>query len=127
MVLQKNLAEDEQVRRLISRPQFRIETKGLPARGSEGNSNKPDLSSIIRSVESAIEWAQKIEESDTRRQRTVGYHRGNTQTEIEDLRLDDYAKFINELKESLTEYAKEKNNAVLLDKANLLLHGSIRF
>ena len=72
-------------------------------------------------VGSAIKWAQKIEESDTRRQRTIGYRGGTTQTEIEELKLDDYVKFVNELKQSLTEYSGERNNAVLMEKANLLL------
>ena len=88
-----------------------------PAKGNV----KPDLDNIIRSVESAIDWAQKIEESDERRQHAIGYRGGTTQTEIEELKLDDYAKFVNELKQSLTEYARDKSNALLMEKANLLI------
>lgn len=116
----EQLAEDEQVRRLYLGRNFELKRKDYLHEEAKATV-KADLDNIIRSVESAIEWAQKIEESDSRRQHTIGYHGGNTKTEIEDLKLDDYAKFVNELKESLTEYAREQNNEVLMEKANHLL------
>ena len=122
----EELADDEQVRRLYLGRNFELKRKDYLHEEAKGK-NKPDLSSIIRSVESAIDWAQKIEESDARRQRTVGYHSGNTQTEIEDLNLDDYGKFIGELKLSLEDYAKEKNNRTLLEKANRLVSNESDF
>lgn len=117
----EELAEDEQVRRLYLGRNFELKRKDYLHEEAKDATAQPDLDNIIRSVESAIEWAHRIEESDSRRQHTIGYHAGNTQTEIEDLRLDDYAKFINELKQSLTDYAREKNNAVLMEKADHLL------
>ncbi len=116
----EELADDEQVRRLYLGRNFELKRKDYLHEEAKGH-HKPDLTSIIRSVESAIDWAQKIEESETRRQRTVGIHAGTTQAEIEDLKLDDYARFISELKQSLTEYARERDNEVLLEKADLLL------
>src|SRR5687768_1776636 len=97
----EQLAEDEQVRRLYLGRNFELKRKDYLHEEAKATV-KADLDNIIRSVESAIEWARKIEESDSRRQHTIGYHGGNTKTEIEDLKLDDYAKFVNELKESLT-------------------------
>lgn len=116
----EELADDEQVRRLYLGRNFELKRKDYLHDEAKGIT-KPDVSSIIRSVESAIEWAQKIEESSVRRQHTIGYHGGNTQTEIEDLKLDDYGKFLHELKKSVEDYAKEKNHKVLLEKSNTLL------
>jgi lipopolysaccharide export system ATP-binding protein len=116
----EELAEDEQVRRLYLGRNFELKRKDYLHEEAKGQ-QKPDLTSILRSVQSAIDWAEKIEESDARRQRSIGYQRGNAQTEIEDLGLDDYGRFINELKQSLIEYAKEENNEILLEKANRLL------
>ena len=115
----EQLAEDEQVRRLYLGRNFELKRKDYLHEEAKATM-KADLDNIVRSVESAIEWAQKIDESDSRRQHTIGYHGGNTKTEIEDLKLDDYAKFIVELKQSLTEYAREQNNEVLMEKANQL-------
>ena len=115
----EELAEDEQVRRLYLGRNFELKRKDYLHEEAKGIS-KPDLSSIIRSVESAIDWGQKIEESDSRRQRTMGYHSGDIQTEIEDLKLDDYGKFVAELKIALEDYARDNNNTQLLEKASQL-------
>ena len=53
-------------------------------------------------------------------QETISYHEGWLRTESPPLGRA-YAKFVNELKQSLTEYARDKNNAVLMEKANLLI------
>ena len=123
----EELAEDEQVRRLYLGRNFELKRKDYLHEEAKDATANPELDNIIRSVESAIEWAQRIEESGSRRQQTIGYHAGSTQTEIEDLRLDDYARFINELKQSLTDYAREENNAVLMEKANHLLNDESDF
>ena len=122
----EELADDEQVRRLYLGRNFELKRKDYLHEEAKGK-NRPDLSSIIRSVESAMDWAQKIEEADTRRQRAVGFHSGNTQTEIEDLNLDDYARFINELKQSLSDYAKGKQQCRVKGKSRSLAFRSIRF
>lgn len=116
----EDLAEDEQVRRLYLGRNFELKRKDYLHEEAKG-ATKPDVSSIIRSVQSAIDWAQKIEEASVRRQHAIGHHGGNTQTEIEDLKLDDYAKFLQELKRSLEAYAKERNNEALLEKSYSLL------
>ena len=116
----EELAADEQVRRLYLGRNFELKRKDYLHEETKGIT-KPDLTSIIRSIESAVEWAQKIEESESRRERTLGYHGGNVQTEIEDLRLDEYARFVNELKQSLIQYATDRRNEKILEKANGLM------
>lgn len=123
----EELAEDEQVRRLYLGRNFELKRKDYLHEEAKDATANPELDNIIRSVESAIEWAQRIEESGATRQQTLGYHAGNTQTEIEDLRLDDYARFVNELKQSLTDYARDENNAVLMEKANQLFNDESDF
>lgn len=122
----EELADDEQVRRLYLGRNFELKRKDYLHEEAKGQT-RPDLSSIIRSVKSAIDWAEKIEESQSRRQRAVGIHGGTIQAEIEDLKLDDYVKFIGELKVSLTEFARDTDNSALLEKADMLLSDQADF
>lgn len=113
----EELAADEHVRRLYLGRNFELKRKDYLHEEAKGI-RKPDLSGILRSVENAIDWAEKIEESESQRARALG---GTVHAQIEELRLDDYAQFISELKQSLIQFAKEKNNQKVLEKANGLL------
>ncbi len=64
---------------------------------------------LIRSVESAINWSHQINEAQAVRDRSFEA-RYNSSSEIADLGLDDYARFLDELKISLAQYVMENNN-----------------
>ena len=114
----EELADDEQVRNLYLGRNFELKRKDYlhdQARGIV----KPDVASIIRSVESAISWADKINTAQAERERSLG-NEYNSNFDKEDLGLDDYAKFIGELKNSLVQYARDTNHAEILAKANAI-------
>jgi hypothetical protein len=83
---------------------------------------KISLENIIRSVESALAWSEKTDETQKARERSIGHRYNNTmESNVSDLGLDDYAKFLNGLKQSLIQYGKENNNAEILSRANEFL------
>ena len=122
----EELADDEQVRRLYLGRNFELKRKDYLHEEAKGE-HKPDLSSIIRSIESAINWADKIEESDAARQHAFGATEVNIHTTVEDLRLDEYVRFIAELHSSLAKYATDTRNDLLLEKVNRLIEKDADF
>jgi lipopolysaccharide export system ATP-binding protein len=114
----EELAADEDVRRLYLGRNFELKRKDYLHEEARGE-NKSSLGNIIRSVESALEWSQKIDKADNERRRGLGARFAPINTE-NDLGTDDYGKFLAELQQSLVQYAKEKNNKEILSKANNL-------
>ena len=119
----EELAEDEQVRRLYLGRNFELKRKDWlheEARGIKSN----DLDNIIRSVESALAWRDKIQEAEYERERSLGYGYISDDNMVVNLGLDDYAKFLTELKQSLIEYGKKSKNPEILARAdNFLVEG----
>ncbi len=115
----EELAADEDVRRLYLGRNFELRRKDYLHEEARGE-NKGTVENIIRSIESALAWSQKIDEADNERRRGLGarYATANTKN---DLGLDDYGKFVAELQQSLVQYAKENNNNEVLSRANNLL------
>jgi lipopolysaccharide export system ATP-binding protein len=115
----EELAADEDVRRLYLGRNFELRRKDYLHEEARGE-NKSTVANIIRSIESALAWSQKIDETDSERRRGLGarYAPANTKS---DLGLDDYGKFVAELQQSLVQYAKENNNNEVLSRANNLL------
>lgn len=117
----EELADDEQVRRLYLGRNFELKRKDY-LHDDARTSNKITTENLIRSVESALAWFEKIEQSQKEREKSIGYRHGNSDEIMEsDLGLDDYARFMHELKESLTIYSKQNNNFEVLSRANTLL------
>jgi len=116
----EELAKDDDVRKLYLGRNFELRRKDYlheEARGEKKNL----LENVIRSVESALSWNEKITQADLERQRSVGYQYGNSaQATSEDLGLEDFTRFLRELKGSLVEYGKESNDKEILDRANQL-------
>ena len=114
----EELAQDEQVRKLYLGRNFELKRKDyLHEEARTGAS----VENMISSLESALAWNEKINEAEAQRERSFGYRYGDTGSMVADLGLDDYTKFISELKQSLIEYATQNRNTEILNRANKLL------
>ena len=103
----EELAEDEQVRKLYLGRNFELKRKDWlheEARNEVGVS----LENIIASVENALAWNEKIIEANTESERSFGHQYISADSTIADLGLDDYSKFLFELKQSLIQVWKTK-------------------
>jgi lipopolysaccharide export system ATP-binding protein len=116
----EELAEDEQVRKLYLGRNFELKRKDYLHEEARTES-KASLDNMISSVESALAWNEKINEAQTQRERSFGYRFNDDASMVADLGLDDYSKFLVELKQSLVEYARQNNKAQILERANKLL------
>jgi lipopolysaccharide export system ATP-binding protein len=117
----EELAGDEEVKRLYLGRNFELRRKDYLHEEARGE-RKITLDSIIQSVESAVRWTEQIEESKRTVQRSIGsaYTGTHNEFEVSDLSLDDYAKFLTELKSSLADFSKEKNEKEIEEKASQL-------
>ncbi len=115
----EELADDEQVRRLYLGRNFELKRKDYLHEEAKAG-KKPDLQSVIYSVETSIKWAERINSAQVERGKSygIGY---NSHFTTEDLGLDDYAKNIQELHFALTNYAKKHQHTEILQKANALI------
>jgi len=118
----EDLADDEQVRKLYLGRNFELKRKDWLHEEARGE-KKLSLDSVIQSVESAIRWSEQIEESNAAIQRGVG--RAVTglhnEHEVSDLALDDYSKFLSELKTSLLTFAAETGDKDITEKCEQLM------
>jgi lipopolysaccharide export system ATP-binding protein len=115
----EELAADDDVRRLYLGRNFELKRKDYLHEEARGD-KKNTLDSLIRSVESAINWSQQIDEAQAERDRSIGA-RYNSSSDVADLGIDDYVKFIEELKISLAEYGLENNNKDIMTKVETMI------
>jgi lipopolysaccharide export system ATP-binding protein len=116
----EELADDEQVRKLYLGRNFELKRKDWlheEARSEVGLS----LGNIIVSVENALAWNEKIIEANAQQERSFGHQYISADSTIADLGLDDYSKFLVELKQSLIQYGKQSKNTEILTRANKFL------
>jgi ABC-type multidrug transport system ATPase subunit len=116
----EELAADEQVRKLYLGRNFELKRKDWlheEARSEVGAS----LENLIVSVENALAWNEKIIQANTQSERSFGHQYISTAATIADLGLDDYSKFLLELKQYLIQYGKQNKNAEILERANKFL------
>ncbi len=115
------LAADEDVKRLYLGRNFELKRKDYLHEEARGE-RRVTLDSLMHSVQSGINWVEKIEESEKNINHSVGslYTGIHNQHEVSDLGLDDYAKFIRELQGSILSFAKENNHKELLMAASQL-------
>jgi lipopolysaccharide export system ATP-binding protein len=118
----EELADDEQVRKLYLGRNFELKRKDWLHEEARGE-KKITLDSVIHSVESAIRWSEKINEAESAIQRGLG--RAVTglhnEHEVSDLALDDYSKFLVELKISLQTFATETGDIEIKEKCEQLM------
>lgn len=115
----EELAADEDVRRLYLGRNFELKRKDYLHEEARDD-KKITRDSLIRSVESALNWSQQIDEAQAVRDRSIGA-RYNNSFDTDDLGIDDYVKFMEELKISLAEYGLEKNNKDLMTKVEEIM------
>lgn len=115
----EELAADPDVRRLYLGRNFELKRKDYLHEEAKGD-KKITLDLLIRSVESAINWSQQIDEASAARDRGIGA-RYNSSSEVDDLGLDDYTRFLEDLKFSLAEYALENNKKEIMTKVEIML------
>jgi lipopolysaccharide export system ATP-binding protein len=115
----EELAADEEVKRLYLGRNFELKRKDYLHEEARTESKTASLENVIRSLESALAWNQKINEADNERKRGLG-GRYASQNTADDLGLDDYGKFLSELQESLIEYSTNSNNIEVLSRAKKL-------
>src|SRR5262245_31476458 len=112
----EELAADEQVRKLYLGRNFELKRKDWlheEARSEVGI----NLQNIIASVENALAWNDKIIEANTQSERSFGHQYISSGSTIADLGLDDYSKFLVEIKQSLVQYGKQNKNEEILTRA----------
>ena len=115
----EELAADEHVRRLYLGRNFELKRKDyLHDEAKAGK--KPDLKSIMYSVESSIDWADRIHQQQLEMERSFN-GTNNIHSTAEVPGLDDYAKNIQELHGFLTSYANQYHKKEILQKADALL------
>jgi lipopolysaccharide export system ATP-binding protein len=112
----EELAGDDEVKRLYLGRNFELKRKDYLHEEARGE-NKPSLENLIRSVQSGINWSEKISENKKNIQHGIGslVTGMHNEHEVSDLALDDYSKYISELKASLLSFAKENQHTELLD------------
>ena len=114
----EELADDEQVRRLYLGRNFELKRKDyLHEEARRSASASPALNSIIRSLEQAIAWRDKITQTDYDRTRAIG---PDHFSDNEDLRLDEYNQFLNEIRNAILDFSKTSEDPVLKERANQL-------
>lgn len=117
----EELAGDDEVRRLYLGRNFELKRKDWLHEEARGEKT-PSIDSVIQSVESAIKWSEQIKEATAVRERflkenspTVWDNEGDREAE---LGIDNYNKFIGELKVSLASYAKTSTNPEIITRVN---------
>jgi lipopolysaccharide export system ATP-binding protein len=117
----EELAADDDVRRLYLGRNFELKRKDYLHEEARGE-KQITLDNLIRSVQSALAWSDNIDEADAARRRGIGAKYANSNS-TSDLGLDDYGKFLVELRGSLIEFSSKNNNTEVLSRATSLLSG----
>ena len=99
----EELAADEQVRKLYLGRNFELKRKDyLHEEARRIKDGAPTLDNLIRSIESALAWKQKIDEADDAADRVF---RGDIVSHGRELGLEEYTQFLNEIADSIDKYA----------------------
>lgn len=124
----EELASDDEVRRLYLGRNFELKRKDWlheEARSETAIS----LDNLIRSVESGVKWTEQIDEAQNARERSFQHRNINSgedelsETAAEELGMNEYSRFLQELKQSLTSYAETSGSKELKERAALFLTG----
>jgi lipopolysaccharide export system ATP-binding protein len=111
----EELAADEQVRKLYLGRNFELKRKDyLHEEARRGKDGVPTLDNLIRSIESALAWKQKIDEADETADRVF---RGDIVSHGRELGLEEYTQFLNEIADSIDKYASAHPNSEVKKKA----------
>ena len=112
----EELASDEQVKKLYLGRNFELKRKDWLHEEARGE-KKISKDNLIRSIESALNWSDNIDENERLRDRELFRYKID---KVDDLQLDDFGKFLVELQGSLLIYAKENNEGEIKTRAESL-------
>jgi len=116
----EELADDEQVRKLYLGRNFELKRKDYLHEEARGE-NKITVDALIRSVESALNWSEQIDEAKAARDRSLkGARYDSASSEAADLNLDEYARFLEELRISLAEYGIKNNKPEISSRVEIM-------
>jgi len=115
----EELAADDDVRRLYLGRNFELRRKDYLHEEARGE-KKITRESLIHSVESAINWVENIDDAQDARDSSIGA-RYNSFSTVEDLGLDDYSKFMGELKIALTQFGASSGDKEIASRAATFL------
>ena len=121
----EELASDEEVRRLYLGRNFELKRKDWLHEEARSETTI-SLDHLIHSVESGVRLTEQIDEAQKERERSIRQRHldlldsGNP---VEDLGLDDYSRFLYELKASLTSFAQTSGNKEIAESTALFLTG----
>jgi len=117
----EELAANEQVRRLYLGRNFELKRKDYL---HEEAKKEATLENIILSFENAIDGMEKIETENVERERlAMPLGRGETTASFntaEELGLPEYARFLQDTKNTLIQYAEKNNKKEILERAKEL-------
>jgi lipopolysaccharide export system ATP-binding protein len=113
----EELAEDEHVRKLYLGRNFELKRKDYLH--DEAKQRDINVESLIVSIENALAQMERMEQSMVERERSFGA-RFNVMREEEDLGIDDFNEFTNDIQRSLIEFAEKNKNKEILERAKLL-------
>jgi lipopolysaccharide export system ATP-binding protein len=105
----EELAANEQVRQRYLGRNFVLKRKDYLH--DEARATKISLDTLIYSVESGLINLENLEKEHSANQRSFGYSKSNAE---DNLQLDEYRRFMDELKTSLYTYANENNKPDLV-------------
>lgn len=90
----EELAADDEVKRLYLGRNFELKRKDYLHEEARGE-RKTGLDAMIHTVESAVQWSQKIDEAEAAQSRSAGraYTGLHNEFEVSDLGLDDFVDF----------------------------------
>ncbi|MEQ1675096.1 MAG: LPS export ABC transporter ATP-binding protein [Chitinophagaceae bacterium] len=123
----EELANDDEVKRLYLGRNFELKRKDWLHEEAR-REKAPSIDSMIQSVESGIKWTEQIKNASDVRDRFIkessplSIFDSDSQKTM-DLGLDDYSRFLDELKNSLTSYAQSSGNKEVAESAALFLTG----
>jgi ABC-type multidrug transport system ATPase subunit len=114
----EELAEDDQVKRLYLGRNFELRRKDWLL-DENRNTERPEISSIIHSVESAVSWFDQIKIKEKEIEHSIGYRYSGAMDDEDHLKRD-YVQYIEELKLSLRAYVDRNSDKELDSKLKQL-------
>jgi lipopolysaccharide export system ATP-binding protein len=114
----EELADDEQVRRLYLGRNFELKRKDWLL--EEGQRETPSLSSLIRSVENALDTLEKSEIAIQVRERAAIDPSYTSLNQEEEVGLENYERLIMEIRSALLSHAQRTNHMELMQAATNL-------
>lgn len=124
----EELASDDEVRRLYLGRNFELKRKDWLHEEARSETTI-SLDNLIRSVESSVKWTEQIDEAQNARERSFQHRNINSgedelsETAAEELGMNEYSRFLQELKQSLTSYAETSGSKELKESTALFLTG----